>query len=155
MNPETAILNLVTMGYEPGAMAYLGQFGVAAEWFIEPKNRLLFQTVERLTAKGIPVDPVNITHELKRTGVFELAGGTAHLSSICDSHAIMGHAEHYIQLLREGRTRRELHLLGKELQAAIANPEEKTVAEIIGKAFAAARDEIATATTLEVLLGTL
>lgn len=134
MNPETALLNLLASGIESGAMAFLAQHGVKGDWFIESKNRIIFETCEKLQASGVGIDPVNITHELKRTGLFEMAGGSTHLSAVCDCYGTMAHASHYIQLVREGRTRRELHLLGKELQAAIANPEEQTVAEIVAKA---------------------
>lgn len=134
MNPEHAILSLVISGNEPGALAYLSQFGVKADWFLDPANRLIYTVAESMQAEGKPIEPVSLAYELRRLGMSEQAGGSAKMSAICDSFTIMGHAGHYIQLLREGRTRRELASLGAYLQTAIANPEERTISEIVAEA---------------------
>ncbi len=68
--------------------------------FYSPRNVTLCDVVFRLYEKGVAVDIVTVTEELKNTGELERAGGTVYLGEILQSSASSVNAEYYAEIVR-------------------------------------------------------
>jgi len=120
LNPEAIIKVLPTL---------------RASHFFLPQNRILYRTMETLSATGKPIDEVVFLTALQTSGELEAAGGAGYLSSLTDGLPRATNIEHYAGIILAKARSRDLLYFADRLQSrAWDEPEpEKLAEEAIGE----------------------
>jgi replicative DNA helicase len=69
--------------------------------FQHPVNREIFTTLVDEAVEGRPIDPVNVTHRLRKLGRLDYVGGPAAISELFAFVPITSHFPYYLGILRE------------------------------------------------------
>jgi replicative DNA helicase len=83
--------------------------------FYSPAHQIIFDAVQSLTAKNVPVDFVTLTERLTATGKLESAGGMNYLNILTDIVPSAANFKHYISILKKNATLRRLVSAGTEI----------------------------------------
>lgn len=83
--------------------------------FYRPAHGEIFDAIESMTARGVPVDIVTLSGEMQRRGTLEAVGGTAYLMSIGDFLPSAANVAHYAQSVRDASTLRRVIETSHEL----------------------------------------
>jgi len=83
--------------------------------FYRDAHRKVFDAMTSLYERGIAIDLIGLSEELRGRGHLEAVGGTAALSSLQDSVATAAHIEHHCNLVLEKYVMRELIHTGTEI----------------------------------------
>ncbi|MFB6212207.1 MAG: replicative DNA helicase [Candidatus Magasanikbacteria bacterium] len=78
------------------------------EDFYHPAHQKIYDAVLDLFEKGEPVDMLTVSTRLKEKGLEEDVGGVDYLSELMDQVPTSAHAEHYAEIVKEKKSRREL-----------------------------------------------
>jgi len=79
-----------------------------AEHFYLDAHRRIFQRINDLSDVGRPIDTLTLAEELGRNKELESVGGVAYLSSLTDGVPRRASIEHYIRIVRDKSTLRNL-----------------------------------------------
>ena len=82
--------------------------GICDECFDTAANRAVYGVMRRMYATGVPVDPVTVSEELKRAGIYDKIGGMAQLEHLIDGAPVIAHADYYASILIEKHTLRKI-----------------------------------------------
>ncbi|WP_028590328.1 replicative DNA helicase [Paenibacillus massiliensis] len=139
------VLNIDLPSHPEAEMAVLGaliadQTGEVVEDSLDRLNsnlftdrirRTVYQAIEELTSAGEPVDMVTIMGQLQEQGKLEEIGGVSYLSGLTSSAVGATETSHYIGMLQEVHTRRQIikaglsqmnqAMGGNDLQQLLAN----------------------------------
>jgi replicative DNA helicase len=83
---------------------------VSIEDFYKETNRKILEKIVRLVDKGLPVDLLSLSEELKKEGILEEIGGASYLSSLMDGVPKSLNIEYYAQIIKEKALLRRLIL---------------------------------------------
>lgn len=82
--------------------------GVVSEAFVEPAHRSIYGAMERLMAKGQPIDGITIDNYLRGTNESETVGGLQTLKVLMDRTPTSAHAGYYADLVIDQFVRRSI-----------------------------------------------
>lgn len=74
---------------------------IIPESFFKPANQLLFSGLIRLYEEGTPADEITLANKLKNLGQLEDAGGHAYINQVTGIIETTGHAQYYLDIVRE------------------------------------------------------
>jgi replicative DNA helicase len=85
----------------------------AAEWltkesFYVERNKMIYETIMSMFEKGIQVDLLTLSEELKRQGRFDKVGGNEYLANLIASVPTAENVEYYCRIVQEKFFKREL-----------------------------------------------
>jgi len=80
--------------------------GISPEAFFDPRNRVLYSTMQDLSRASKPLDYVTLLEALRTSGRLETIGGAAYIQSLYDQTPTTAHAEYYIDIVRGKHLRR-------------------------------------------------
>ena len=83
---------------------------VAIEDFYKEGNRKILEKIAQLVDRGLPVDLLTLSEELKKTGDLDEIGGASYLSSLMDGVPKSLNVEYYAQIIKEKALLRRLIL---------------------------------------------
>ena len=81
---------------------------VNSDMFFDEKNKYLFEAIEELHKNGLPIDIGMMKEELDKKKRLNLVGGIEYISQVIDSVITSANLNHYISILKENSTRRNL-----------------------------------------------
>jgi replicative DNA helicase len=76
--------------------------------FYAPRNRQIFDILERLVDAGTALDVVTVKAELEREGLLDEIGGPAYLAELLEGVPRSANVEHYARIVKEKDMLREL-----------------------------------------------
>jgi len=88
---------------------------VRAEYFVDPKNELIFLALKEMEKNHEPLDHNLLVTQLKKMGKFEQAGGEAYLSELLTTTATTANIEHYVEEVKDKWILRTLIHTAKEI----------------------------------------
>lgn len=83
--------------------------------FYHPAHQKIFENVLELFEKGQPIDVLTVTHALKGKKQLKVLGGADYLAELVASVPSSAHVEHYAQIVKEKRVRRDLLRAASEI----------------------------------------
>ncbi len=83
---------------------------ISPQDFYKDSNRKIIEKIIALVDKGVPVDLLSLSEELKKDGALEDVGGAAYLSSLMDGVPKSLNIEYYAQVIKEKALLRRLIL---------------------------------------------
>jgi replicative DNA helicase len=83
--------------------------------FHKPSHGITFETIKKLYATGVPIDQITVSEELRRTGQYELVGGTETLINLQYATPSTSNAPNYVNIIRDYAKQRRLVLVGNEI----------------------------------------
>lgn len=101
-----------------------------ADFFYDPKNKLIFEAIEKLYSKAEAIDVLTLSSQLKKVKKFSEAGGGAYLSELVTAVPTSANIEHYANLVKENAVRRNLISYGAKLTEE-ARKEDKELEQIL------------------------
>ncbi len=81
---------------------------ISSEDFYKDAHRKIFDKIVSLIDKGMPVDLITLTEELRRSGLIEEVGGAAYISSLLDGVHRQINVEYYARIIKEKALLRRL-----------------------------------------------
>jgi replicative DNA helicase len=106
---------------------------ITPEAFYATKNKLIYQTMLELIAKGIEIDSVSISERLKEKGDFDKTGGKPYILELLDSVPSTSNIRHYANIIIKKKLMRDLLEAGDYL-SALGYEESKEIEEILDEA---------------------
>ncbi len=82
--------------------------GVVPEAFVDPAHRSIYTAIERLAARGQPIDSITVTNFLSAMGEVERVGGVETLTALVNRTPTSAHASYYADLVMEQYLRRTI-----------------------------------------------
>ncbi|MCD6450613.1 MAG: replicative DNA helicase [Thermotogaceae bacterium] len=76
--------------------------------FYYPKNRLIFQAIEKLYDEGEPVDVISVSEKLKAMQKLDVVGGELEVARLADVVPTAAHVAHYAKIVRDKSILRQL-----------------------------------------------
>jgi len=76
--------------------------------FYENKHQKIYSAIIELWTKNEPIDILTVSHVLKSKKELSGVGGVDYLTDLADSVPTSAHVEHYAQIVKEQRIRRDL-----------------------------------------------
>lgn len=83
---------------------------ISIEDFYKEGNRKILEKIAQLVDKGLPVDLLSLSEELKKAGDLDEIGGASYLSSLMDGVPKSLNVEYYAQIIKEKALLRRLIL---------------------------------------------
>ncbi|UCE42448.1 MAG: replicative DNA helicase [Candidatus Aminicenantes bacterium] len=83
---------------------------IAIEDFYKEGNRKILEKIAQLVDRGLPVDVLSLSEELKKAGDLDEIGGASYLSSLMDGVPKSLNVEYYAQIIKEKALLRRLIL---------------------------------------------
>jgi len=83
---------------------------ISPEDFYKDSNRKIIEKIIVLVDKGLPVDLLSLSEELKKDGALDEVGGASYLSSLMDGVPRSLNVEYYAQVIKEKALLRKLIL---------------------------------------------
>lgn len=104
---------------------------LTGENFYSDRNRGIFDVMKDMNLRGIPVDMVTLTEELKKNGRQEALGGTKYLAELMENVTTAAHTQAYANIVRDKAQLRELIRVGTEMveKAYIAAEDVKNIVD--------------------------
>lgn len=89
--------------------------------FYESKHQKIYSAILELWSKGEPVDILTVSHNLKTKKELSSVGGIEYLTELADSVPTSAHVEHYANIVKEQRVRRDLIAAASEISERAFN----------------------------------
>lgn len=100
------------------------------EFFYDPRNEILFETISKLFSENKPVDVLTISTMLKKSKKFKLAGGALYLSEIVSNTPTSANVVQYASFVKESAIRRNLIRFASKLDES-ARVENRNIEDIM------------------------
>ncbi len=113
MEAESALLGAMMISFD--AIAAAMELGIKAEHFYKPLHQHVMTSVEILSAKGEPVEPISVAEDLRRRGLLEAVGGMPALLNIHAASVSSANAGHYAQIVSDLAVLRRLIGVASEI----------------------------------------
>ncbi len=91
---------------------------ISPDDFYKDAHRKILERIINLVDKGLPVDLISLTEELRRAGLLEEVGGAAYVSSLLDGVHRNLNVEYYAQVIKEKSLLRRLIMSSAKIIAA-------------------------------------
>lgn len=112
---------------------------VSPEDFYRDANRTILRTIARMVDKGLPLELLSLSEELRREGALEDVGGAAYLASLMDGVPRSLNVEYYARVIKEKALLRRLILSSAKIISA-SYEEKEEADELLNAAQAAIVD---------------
>ena len=119
---EAEMCVLGSMMLSEKAISEVGQIITAAD-FYQQSHRTMFETIQKLSAKGTTADLVTVRNELQETGVLERCGGVPYLWTVAEATPSALNAKEYAEIVKEKALMRSLESAGQEIIRLSRDPE--------------------------------
>ena len=83
--------------------------------FFWDNNREIFNALVTLSDDLVPLDMVTLVNELSKRGTLEIVGGLEYISTVMDIVPVKANIDHYIDILHEKTTYRQLISLSQDI----------------------------------------
>jgi replicative DNA helicase len=105
MEADQAVLGAVLIDRE----AFLKIDGsLFADDFYDPANGLIFQVIQELSYKGIPIDVVTIPDEMKNRDLLTKVGGLDYILQLATNTSTTANIEYYSHIIRDRSLQRKI-----------------------------------------------
>ncbi len=81
---------------------------LTADDFYNPVHEKIFATILELYEKRQPIDILSVTNRLKERNLLSAIGGSSYLADLTNQVTTSSHVDHYAQIVKEERVRRDL-----------------------------------------------
>ena len=81
---------------------------ISPETFWDPRHQKIYNAIQTLNIKELPVDYLTVMDELKREGTYEEVGAPAYIIGLTENVMSSAHIEHHASILRDKYMAREL-----------------------------------------------
>lgn len=110
---EKAILGAIML--EKDKLAEVLEIIQSPECFYGPANQKIYASIRRLFDKGMPVDLLTVTEELRKSDELELVGGPYYLTNLTMNVVSSAHVESHARIVMEKFIQRELIRISGEI----------------------------------------
>jgi len=97
---------------------------LTADDFYHPTHRFVYEAIEDLFSHGEPIDILTVSDKLKSKKHLKEIGGADYLTELVSSVPTSAHIEHYANIVREKRVRRDLISASSEISEEAFNRHE-------------------------------
>lgn len=120
---EAAVLGCMLLDSESG-MDQAREAGLAAGWFYDLRNAMIWQAMCELEEAGVRLEPVALCQRLaKNNGALEQAGGVAYISTLPDQTAGTWNLWHYLEIVRKAWLLRRTLAMCTEAAVGVYEPD--------------------------------
>ncbi|HDT14855.1 MAG TPA: replicative DNA helicase, partial [Firmicutes bacterium] len=88
---------------------------IEPEDFYDPKHRIIYASMKKLSEKGDAIDALTVVHELNSSGLLDSAGGASYITMLSDVVPTAAHVEDYAGIVKEKANLRKLIDLSTEV----------------------------------------
>jgi len=117
---------------EPYLAGELSEF-LQKEHFYDGRNALIYEEIQKLQMRGLPVDSATVTQALTDDGILKDVGGVSRLVELSMLVSSATNAMGHVRILIQKYMQRELIRMASEIQAEAYSPDED-VEDILEKA---------------------
>jgi replicative DNA helicase len=110
---EEAILGAIML--EKDKLAEVLEIIQSPDCFYGPANQKIYASIRRLFDKGMPVDLLTVTEELRKSSELELVGGPYYLTNLTMNIVSSAHVESHARIVMEKFIQRELIRISGEI----------------------------------------
>lgn len=110
---EEAILGAIML--EKDKLAEVLEIIQSPDCFYGPANQKIYASIRRLFDKGMPVDLLTVTEELRKSDELELVGGPYYLTNLTMNVVSSAHVESHARIVMEKFIQRELIRISGEI----------------------------------------
>ncbi len=90
---------------------------IRPENFFRPAHRIIFETIQGLVSRRIPVDPISLADTLKAQGQLDAVGGRAYLAELADNTFSLTSWERHVDIVKRQAILRELVYASAQINA--------------------------------------
>ena len=90
---------------------------IKPENFFRPAHRIIFETIQGLVSRRIPVDPISLADTLKAQGQLDAIGGRAYLAELADNTFSLTSWERHVDIVKRQAILRELVYASAQINA--------------------------------------
>lgn len=128
---EEAILGAIML--EKDKLAEVLEIIQSPDCFYVPANEKIYASIRRLFDKGMPVDLLTVTEELRKSNELEIVGGPYYLTNLTMNIVSSAHVEAHARIVMEKFIQRELIRLSGEIISS-AYEDSTDVFDLLDKA---------------------
>lgn len=110
---EEAVLGAIML--EKDKLAEVLEIIQSPDCFYKDANQKIYAAIRRLFDKGMPVDLLTVTEELRKTDELEIVGGPYYLTNLTMNVVSSAHVESHARIVMEKFIQRELIRLSSEI----------------------------------------
>lgn len=104
------------------------------EDFYQPRHRIIFSAMQRVSLENQPLDVVTLSETLKNLGKLDQAGGDAYLFELANSTPSTANVIAYADIIRERSVYRQLIQVAGDISTLAYRPEGRSALEILDEA---------------------
>ncbi len=90
---------------------------IRPENFFRPAHRVIFEGIQNLIGRRIPVDPISLADTLKALGQLEAVGGRAYLAELADNTFSLTSWERHVEIVKRQAILRDLVFASARINA--------------------------------------
>ena len=90
---------------------------IRPENFFRPAHRAIFEGIQNLIGRRIPVDPISLADTLKALGQLEAVGGRAYLAELADNTFSLTSWERHVEIVKRQAILRDLVFASAQINA--------------------------------------
>lgn len=98
---------------------------VRAEYFYEPRHRIIFEAIMTLSRTGKAIDILTLSSELKKKKKYKESGGSIYFSEIVSGVPTSANVKNYAEIVKEMYIRRSLISFGAEISEKARNEKDE------------------------------
>ncbi|RMD77643.1 replicative DNA helicase [Candidatus Dojkabacteria bacterium] len=91
---------------------------IKPEYFQDPKHQVIFETCYNIYSRGINVDPLVVSSELKKSGKLREVGGAKYIVEMIDSVPLISNVDKYISIVKDLGLRNMLRKISNYIMSA-------------------------------------
>jgi replicative DNA helicase len=124
---EESLLGALLLSRE--AIAVVAEAGLEPDDFYKPAHQHIYEAIKALAGAGVPVDPVTVGDELRRTGLLDELGGSAVLVELQNATPAISSAARYAKIVQDtAMLRRLIGVASQIAELAYNEPDDVTKA---------------------------
>jgi len=108
---ESYLLAAILIDTESYEKILSQSFNLSNEDFYDKRHQYIYQSIEDLKKRNIPIDIITLTEELKNSGFIEKAGGVQYITSLIDKIPTSANVEYHSEIIKsKSMLRRLIHI---------------------------------------------
>lgn len=131
-SPEAEISVLGSLMLDKDAIVKVADV-VTPEDFYDNRNRLIYEAMQELFSKSVPIDILTVTNALESKKLLDKVGGSSYLTELINSVPSAANVVHYAFIVRKKGTLRRLIATASEINN-LAYDEDTEIEQILDKA---------------------
>lgn len=104
------------------------------EDFADRKHRAIYDVMRSLYSRGVELDPIAVTEELRAQKQLERCGGTPYIAELLECTPTAANLLYHARLVRDRSLRRRLHQAGIDIATVAQDQTGRDVAELLDEA---------------------